>query len=120
MASAREKERFDASSNDEKAAEGARGIETVDDPNSDVADPDAGLSEEERATAVCYRVDVGQLHKLTRTAGSQAALEARCQAHSLAVVFVSHIVPRPDEHRYVTSVSSGQRLGRLATDGDIE
>ena len=53
MASALEKERFDASSNDEKLAEGARGIDHVD-PNSDVADPDAGLSEEERAAAVCH------------------------------------------------------------------
>jgi hypothetical protein len=105
MASAREKERFDASSNDEKAAEGARGIETVNDPNSDVADPDAGLSEEERAAAVYHPVEFGQLHRLTSIAGSQAALEARREAHSVAVVSVSDFVPRPDEHWYVTSVS---------------
>jgi hypothetical protein len=52
MASALEKERFDASSNDEKIINGPLGTEHVD-PNSDIADPDAGLSEEERAAAVC-------------------------------------------------------------------
>ena len=54
MASALEKERFDASSNDEKHVDGARRTEDVD-PNSDIADPDAGLSEEERAAAVSHR-----------------------------------------------------------------
>ncbi|KAF2684684.1 MFS general substrate transporter [Lentithecium fluviatile CBS 122367] len=60
MASAVEKDRFDNSDNDEKIGTGVLGRENID-PSSDIADPDAGLSEEERAAAdrtLLWKLDV--------------------------------------------------------------
>jgi hypothetical protein len=96
MASAVEKERFDNSSNDEKIVDGTIAREHVD-PNSDIADPDAGLSEEERVAAVSSYI-ITNIYVLISTAGPQASMETGPEAHSMVVLPLSHLLPRSDEY----------------------
>ena len=64
----------------------------------DIPDPDAGLSEEERAAHVrCLLRSL--LTSTHNCAGSQTALEAGCQAHPMAVLFVPNLILGSHEYR---------------------
>jgi hypothetical protein len=97
MASAVEKDRFDNSSNDEKIVNGTLGREQID-PDSDIADPDAGLSEEERAAAVRAYSIGPQVFMLINSVGSQAVMETRLEAYPVAFFPLPHLLLGQDQH----------------------
>jgi hypothetical protein len=96
MASALEKGKPMDVSDDEKITD--QGQEYVP-PANELADPDAGLSEEERAAHVRMVIPENSLPSADNNTGPQTPLETRHQAHTMAVFLVSDLLPGSDQHR---------------------
>jgi hypothetical protein len=92
MASAAER-LSDGASEEKKIGDALEERHTIE----NLPDPDAGLSDEERAAQVCPSLSFVTL-LANATIGSQTALETRPKAHPMAFILVPHLLPRPHQH----------------------